>query len=242
MNILEEIGFTKKEAEIYTRVLSRGEGKITSLQKELGIHPQIVYRTIESLREKGFVSVFQKKGVAHVIAESPKELVRQEKQRLATLQAALPDLLALQHVSEGAFVTTSKGDTALRAFREKAYRVMKKNETLYIIGGSGDRFYIAMGERYGEIEDVRIEKKINKKLISTEAERNKFLAYDTKRECSEFKFLPNNFPIVSSTNIYHNTVGIIIWAEEPIIICITSEQVAESYKSYFRQLWSIAVV
>ncbi|HRH23353.1 MAG TPA: helix-turn-helix domain-containing protein [Candidatus Magasanikbacteria bacterium] len=241
MNILEEVGLTKRESDIYTLLLSLGESRFSTIQKELGLHPQVVYRIIESLKEKGLVSVAKKKKVYHAIAETPRELLRIEKERLESLKLALPELLALQKSPSQPLIQISKGAVALRAFREKAYQQMKKGDVFYVIGGSGDRFYITIGERYDSIEQKRIDKKINKKLISVETEREKFLKHDTRRELSEFKFLPADFPIVSSTNVYMNTVGIIIWSEEPILITIENADVAESYKQYFRQLESIAV-
>lgn len=239
MNILEQIGLTKTEAKLYRLLLSLGETKLAFLQKETGLHPQIVYRTIDTLKGKGLVSVVRKKNTLHATAETPKELVRLEQQRLNELKEALPDLLALQKSPSLPMVHVSKGDVALRAFREKAYQKLSRNDVLYVIGGSGDRFYTAMGEQYGEIEQLRIKKKIHKRLIAPVSEKEKF-AKDAHTKYGDFRYLPDDFPVVSSTNIYGDVIGIIIWAEEPILITITSHEVAESYKNYFRQLWQLA--
>lgn len=53
MKILNDIGLTKSEALVYERLLQLGENSVGILQKSLGMHPQIVYRTIESLNKKG---------------------------------------------------------------------------------------------------------------------------------------------------------------------------------------------
>lgn len=240
MKILEEIGLTKRESQTYTLLLSLGESRFSTIQKELKLHPQIVYRCMESLKRKGLVSVYKRKGRFHAIAESPKELVRIEKDRLAEVQAILPDLIALQQKPTTPLLHTAKGSTALADFRERAYQRMKKGDTLFIIGGSGDRFYTALGDSYASVERQRIRKKITKKLISVQSEREKFLENDTQREYSDFKFLPDSFPIVSSTNIYLDTVAIIIWAEEPVLMTIQNKDVADSYKNYFKQLWKLA--
>lgn len=240
MDILERIGLTKRESEIYMLLLSLGESRFSTVQKELKLHPQIVYRSINSLKEKGLVSVSKKKNIYHAIAETPRELLRIEQERLDNLKEIVPNLLALQKNPASPLVQVSKGASSLRAFREKAYQEMKKGDVFYIIGGSGDRFYISVGNDYNRIEEKRIKKGITKKLISVESERKKFLQYDTKRKLSEFKFLPEQFPIASSTNIYNDTVGIITWAEEPILITMKHESIADSYKQYFRQLSKLA--
>lgn len=238
-SILEQVGLTKRESEFYRLLLSRGESKVTSIQEKLGYHPQVVYRVARSLQEKGLVSVAKKRGVLHAVAESPRELVRREKERLTNLKEHLPDLLALQKGADAPFINVAKGDAALKVFRERAYRSLKKNDVYYVIGGSGDRFYTAMGESYKEIENIRIKRGIRKKVISNVGEQRK-LQQDTSSELAEFRYLSDNHPIISSTNIFRETIAIIIWSEEPVILSVRSYEIATSYKQYFKQLWRSA--
>jgi len=239
MEILEEIGLTKTEAKLYRLLLAGGETRLAALQKETGLHPQIVYRTVDSLKKKGLAAVVRKRNALHATAETPKELLRIEQQRLTELKSALPGLLALQKSPTLPLVHVAKGDIALRAFREKAYQSLSRNDTFYVIGASGDRFYTAMGDQYGDIEELRIKKKITKRLITPVTEKEKF-ARDAYKKYADFRYLSDEFPVVSSINIYGDTVATIIWAEEPVLITITSHEVATSYKNYFNQLWHIA--
>ncbi len=242
MKILEEIGLTKREAEIYKTLLRLGESPISTLIRETGSHPQVVYRLIDSLAKKGLVILTKRRNRTYAQAEAPRQLEKLEESRLASLRKALPELVALQKSEEAAVVRTAKGDETVRVLRTRAYDELKRGDTLYIIGGSGDRFYTAMGERHAEAERKRIRKRIQRKLIVFESQRTNIGKHDPFREMTEIRYLPEEYPAISSTNIFGTTVGIIIWSPDPIVITIESREVAESYKRYFSALWRMAEV
>ncbi len=237
MKILEEIGLTKTESIIYERLLQLGECPIGILQKSLNSHPQVVYRTIDNLIKKGLVISINKKNKKYISAEHPRKLEQIEKEKVARLKSYIPELEKLMTPPKNILVKTSVGIEAIQTFRRIAINELKRNETLMIIGGSGDRFYSTMGSKYDEIETKRIKKKIHKKLIAFSSERDK-LRNDKYRQFSEFRFFNSYHPTTSSINIFGNNVGIIIWSTEPILIHIKNEEVAISYKNYFNEIWS----
>jgi sugar-specific transcriptional regulator TrmB len=239
MKILEEVGLTKTEAEVYERLLQLGECSVSALQKSLASHPQVVYRTVESLTKKGLVISIRKKNKKFVSPEHPKKLEEIEKERLAKLRSALPELLHMMDPRKGTIVKTSIGFEAVKSLRRTAINELKRNDSLLIIGGSADRFYEAMGEDYKEIEDKRIKKKIHKKLIAFSPEKEKF-KNDPHRLYTEFRYFSAFHPTTSSINIFGDNVGIIIWATEPILIHIKSSEVATSYRHYFEEMWASA--
>lgn len=239
MKILEEIGLTKREAEIYEKLLQMGESPVSALIQATGSHPQVVYRVIDSLNNKGLAIKTRRRNRTYVQAESPKQLEKIEEIRLQRLRKALPDLTSLQASGETTIVRTAKGEDAVRALRTHSYDELKSKEAIYIIGGSGDRFYKVMGERFAELERKRIRKRIHRKLIAFENQRV-HLRKDPFVEFTDIRYLSEEYPVDSSTNIFGNMVAIIIWASDPIVITIESHEVAQSYKRYFSALWRIA--
>lgn len=239
MKVLEDIGLTKKEAEIYECLLRLGDSPVSALFRSLEVHPQIVYRAVEALEKKGLVVTVLKKNKKWVSPENPRKLQEIERERAASLKRALPELLKLMKPKKDLIAKTSLGDEAIRSFRRMAISELKRSDTLYIIGGSGDRFYEIMGYDHGEIENKRIKKMIHKKLIAFSSEKEKFLK-DPYRLHAEFRFLSSSHPTTSSINIFGDNVGIIIWSGEPILLHIRSHEVASSYKHYFDELWKVA--
>lgn len=240
MKILNDIGLTKSEALLYERLLMLGENPIGVLQKSLGVHPQIVYRAVEGLQKKGLVTVFNKKNKKYISPEHPRKLEEIEKEKLSKLKEALPELIHSMKPQKDVLVKTGVGYEAVRAFRRKAIDELKRNETLMIIGGAG-KYYDVMGESNSDIEEKRIKKKINKKLIAFPSERER-LTSDPYRLYTDFRYFSSSHPTTTSINIYGNHVGIIIWATEPILLHIKNEAVATSYRHYFNELWEAAKI
>ena len=239
MQILEDIGLTKTEAAVYERLLRLGETPVTTLQKSLGVHPQIAYRAVEGLVGKGLAATYRKKNKKFVSPEHPKKLEEMEKERLARLKDALPSLTQLMSAPKDVLVRTSVGLEAIRAFRRMAMDELKTGDALLVISASSDRFYTAMGDEYAELERKRIRKKIWKKMLASPEDRERF-ERDPFQEHALFRYFSSSHPTISSTQIFGTHVGIIIWATDPILIHIHNHEVATSYRHYFDELWAVS--
>jgi hypothetical protein len=59
---------------------------------------------------------------------------------------------------------------------------------------------------------------------------------------TEFRFLPKEFEMPTSTEIYANKVIIMILSKEsPMAIMIESKDVAQSFRKYFYALWKTSI-
>lgn len=239
--LLESSGLTAKESEVYLVLLKLGESPIADILGVTKAHPQIIYRAIDGLIEKQLVTVQHRRHRKYVRAEDPRVLEKRERERLKEVQQAIPDLLALQQTSPDAVIRVLKGNEAIRTVRSQGIDRLRTGDTHYIMGASGTRFYEIMSvEQYAEIERKRIKKGIHKKLLSFESQRDLIGDKEIWTKLAEFRYLPEQFSVPSSTNIFGNMVAILIWSAEPIAITIESAEVAESYRSYFASLWKIA--
>ena len=240
LSSLENLGLTKKEAELYTELVRLGESPVADLIKATHSHPPVIYRSIDSLVDKGLVVVSIQRKRKYLRAEDPRVLqVLQEKQA-SRLAGLIPELLSLQTPTKEALVRVSRGNEAVRELRLKAYSQLQAGETYYIIGASGSHFYQAMGEQQAEIERIRVKRGVNKKLIAFESQREDLSRNETVKNLSEYRYLSEEFPSPSSTNIYGDTTALIIWSEIPVVIMVVSPEIAESYRYYFHTLWNTA--
>ncbi len=237
--ILTTLGLTAHEAETYELLLKLGEVPIAELLKATRHHPPIIYRAIDGLKAKGLATSQVRKRRTFVNAADPRTLVRTQKEKLQEIEAALPDLLALSKHSPAATVILSSGAEAVYDLRARAFEEMKKGDTFYIIGASGDRYYEIMGKKNIAVEGKRIAKKIKKKMLSFESQRALLTKNETQRTFGEYRFLPAKFSVPSSTNIFGNTVAILIWSEDPVVITIHSKEIAQSHRQYFEALWEV---
>jgi sugar-specific transcriptional regulator TrmB len=240
MEILQRIGLTKTESHLYEALLRLGESPMKDLIRSTSMHPQIVYRSIEGLVKKGLVTVTHRDSKKYAKAESPEKLRAMEEDKLADLREALPGLMKIQQLSKDAIIRVARGKDAVHSLRKRAMNELKKNDTFYVIGASGQRFYDIMGENNDSIEKKRISKGIKKKLIAFKNQREWLDKNDIWRKYAQFKYLNESYSVPSSTNIFNETVTILIWLYEPIVITIESPEVAQSYRHYFDSLWRTA--
>lgn len=237
--ILEELGLNEREAQVYEALLRLGECPVADILQATKLHPQLIYRALDSLVSKGLVIVSFRRHRKYVKAEDPQILERMETERLVKLRQTMPDLLALQKGSRDAVVRVEKGAEAVRSHRAKIIDFLTENSRLDIIGGSGDSFFTIMGERLREVERKRIKKQILRRILSFRSQRELFESNDPFKKLTEYRYLDTEYPVPSSTLIYENKVALYIWTSDPLVIEIESAEAADSYRSYFEALWAI---
>lgn len=100
--ILKQLNFSDKEIDIYLTALKMGSATISELAKKAGIKRPTVYVILEKLKERGLVSMSEKKGKQIFIVESPEKLLKiigQRKEELTEqekeIKKSLPKFKAL---------------------------------------------------------------------------------------------------------------------------------------------------
>lgn len=241
MEILEKVGLSKREAQVYETLLRLGASPVAAVLRSTGFHSQVVYRVLKTLQAKGLVVEGRRGRKTLVRAEDPKKLEEMERQRFTELHQKVLELRKLGKSSQEAIVRTAYGNEAVQDLRMRAVRELTPGSTFYVIGASDHRYYEIMGEKHREFQKMRLGKRIRLKLLAYESSRNvAALSQDAVTKYTEFRYLPVDFPIFSSTNVFNDTVAILIWSPDPIVITIESADVAESYRQYFAALWKIA--
>jgi sugar-specific transcriptional regulator TrmB len=240
LDVLQHTGLTSKEAKVYRTLLTLGEVSFAAITSATGSHPNVIYRIIESLATKGLVIVSIRGGRKRVRAEDPNELLKIEQRKLEELKNTLPELRAAYRESEQTVIRLLRGEEAIYQLRARAYSELKRSETLYIIGASGDRYYQIMGRRHASLEKRRIASGIRRKLVTFESQRTSLTNNDPFTKLSQVRFLPNQLSVPSSTNIFNDTVVTYVWTSDPAAIVIESPEIAKSYRDYFGELWRVA--
>jgi sugar-specific transcriptional regulator TrmB len=102
-HVLEELGLSRQEAEMYIAVLQLGESKASLAAQKAGVTRAGAYYTLKLLKERGLVSEVIKSGVVHYAAVSPArlpELVDEEGERKkALLSDVMSQLGGLQQTA-----------------------------------------------------------------------------------------------------------------------------------------------
>jgi len=74
-NLLLELNFSEKEAQVYLALLELGGGKAHDIAKKTGLNRTTIYDIIEVLMQKGLISKYKKGASAHFNALEPRHLL-----------------------------------------------------------------------------------------------------------------------------------------------------------------------
>lgn len=229
--ILERVGLSKGEAEVYITLLKLGVSLVSKISQEAGLHRTNIYDTLEKLREKGLVSYVIKENRKYFSASNPNKLLDYIKDGEAEVKKVLPELKSLTSIPRSeSIVEVFKGKEGLKTVLKDILKEKKD---------------YAVFEEEGHIEKVlptfypQFNKQMNKEKIKVKV-LAKYTKKIAKRSLMEIRTLPTFLSFPSATAVYGNKVAIFVWDEPYHAILIKSRQVADGYKSFFNQLWKIA--
>lgn len=102
--LLERLGFTKKEAEVYLVLLELNEALPSTIAKKSALKRPTVYLTLEKLQARGVINSIKKSGVLYYRASKPEVFLQKEKENMEvmkktidTLNIGLPELQSLHN-------------------------------------------------------------------------------------------------------------------------------------------------
>lgn len=96
---MRQLGLSQEEAKVYLALLELGSSYVSLIAKKAKVNRVACYHTLGKLVEKGLISRFTKNKVKWFGIESPKTLVKKQKEQLEYAQQLLPKLLSVKSVS-----------------------------------------------------------------------------------------------------------------------------------------------
>ncbi len=241
-NALEEAGLTGNEIAVYKALLQIGSTTAGPLTKKAGIHRSRVYEALDRLVEKGLVSYNITANRKHFKAQDPEALIEFIEERKQKVKEILPELKLLQESEpEMQEANVFEGYKGLKSIFDNALNQLKKGDEILVFGArSGqdvasetwDAFFSNFNKR-------RIEKGIRYKIIFNEDLRDSPTVTEwRKSNLTEVRFISQK--TLAGINIHGDKIAIIVWKKKPYGFLITSKEVNESFRDYFRVLWEKA--
>jgi sugar-specific transcriptional regulator TrmB len=139
--ILTDTGLSGHEARVYLAALSLGPTTILQISRESGVKRTTIYSTIESLKQKGLISI-EPRGFKQVyVAEDPAKLELVFESRRQTLYDKLPELSALYNLQGGeSVVKYYEGLESVKNIYESMLRDIRPRED-YMVITDNERWY-----------------------------------------------------------------------------------------------------
>ncbi|MCX6742656.1 MAG: hypothetical protein NT116_00280 [Candidatus Parcubacteria bacterium] len=237
--LLQEIGFTEKEALVYLSLMELGSGTVSQISQRAKLKRSIIYIILEGLIKRGYVSELPETKISRFIAVDPTKILSDLKNKVTDLKTLLPSLLAIYNKP---------------AWKPKINYFEGKEGVLSVyrqINQCKEAFFISSTERLREHmpEEVNFWEKnlkaetiplIGKNLLSnTEADRQ--FANKLKGTKQQMRFLPKGLTLDMDISIYDNKVALTNLKDHLFIVVIESKSLYSSMKTIFDLLWEQGV-
>jgi len=220
--ILLELNLKEKEAELYIACLQANPSTVTALAKRAQVQRTEVYSIADRLVQKGLFQRSKKAGKASFFAVPPDTLVEIEKQRLYSLEQALPELKSFDNsdTSKKPKILYFEGENAIEQIN--ADTLKHSGEVLAFTtpnfvnkdNGQWGKEYIKkrinLGNKARVIGEFSAELLSLKKRDSQELRETKVLPQDIFRSNIEIGIYDNKFFVCD----YKNNFGFIVEGEE----------------------------
>ncbi len=230
---LTRLGLTENESVVYLTLLKLGPSLAGILSRKCGIHRRTIYDILDRLIAKGLIGYIVTNNRKLFEAKSPaqfKEILREQE---TILEDELPNLLKLySQEKEHGFTQFFRGKNGLKSVFSD--QLMAKEEIMVI--GASAQAYETLAHYFPHYDRERQKKNIPVRMIFNNDVKKKNL----KIPLAQIKYLPEKLSTPSATNIYDDTVNIIVWGENPLAIVIKNKNIADSYRVYFQLLWQSA--
>ena len=245
---LKEIGLTGGEINVYSSLLELGESTKTALARVSGVSPSNIYDITNRLIEKGIVSKVEKNRIAHFSAANPKHLLNFLEERKKKIDVEkhlvsnlLPNLLAkFNKTKEKVNVEVFNGWNGLKIVFEDLLEECKKGDENFVFGASKGENEEKLDQIILKYSKARMDKGIKTKILFNEdikIRKERFNFFNNSKNYS-IKFMQQTTP--TEIMIYNNQTCVLILTKEPLVIRVTSQEVADSFKQYFWAMWKIA--
>jgi len=242
-SFLTEIGLTPGEIKSYLALLKLGSSSTGPLSKESKVSRSKLYDILDKLEKKGLVSHIEENGVIYFQAVEPakiktylKEKEDKIKEMASQFDSYLPQLEALQKLGKMQSVTVYQGLKGLITVHEHTYLKLKRGEEFVYLGIP--KFQPETHHMYWQRDHTRrIKERIKCRLLFNRDTPKETLKNRNSYKLCDSRYMPEGIKTPSYMLIYKDTSVIVVPGENPLCIEIISQEIADSFMSYFEEYW-----
>jgi len=236
INLLEQTGFTQKEAEVYLALLELSQGTVTEIAKTTKLKRSIIYVILEGLIKRGYASELPGKKISVFQATDPSLILSQLKDTAKNFSEMLPIFRTLHNKDKKRPKIT---------YHETKEGIWKVYESFNL---ASEAFFISSYEKIDKYFPGSLEKWLHdyhKKLISVKGKHlvpNSPFELQAARQLSangqQARYLPKIPAFNMDFSLCENKLAITSLEDKPFIVVIESEELAASIRPLFEMAWN----
>jgi sugar-specific transcriptional regulator TrmB len=238
-NDLEVIGLDEAEASAYLALLELDEASIAQIAEKAKLKRPTTYLIVESLKEKGLVSMVKRKKKTLFLAEDPRKILDMLEERKQKMSRIMPELLSFANVlDKKPGIRYFEGWEGIKdVYRDTLNYPEQEFQAFF-----SEVFLTRFDEKFFTefYYDQRLQKRIFvRAILPDNADTRKLVAQD-QMQLRKSKLAPAGmFHMHIEINTYgKDKVGIISF-EEDFALIIESKKIHDSLKSLFELTWSL---
>ena len=243
---LRAIGLSEGEIKVYLALLGLGETTTGPLVKAAGVSISKAYVILDRLAHKGLASHIIKGQVKYFTAAQPERLrdyLVEKQNAFAKLKEQVETVIPALHDKQQSITTAETaqvfdGLRGIQTARERTLSIMKKGYEMGIVGIARTP-YDRLNAYFTEYHARRIKKGIRCNYIYNDYARDPFGKQSASYPLSEVKYLPEGMITHAWMEIYADTVTIGINHLKSFSVVIQNQDVADSFRTYAKLLWSL---
>ena len=234
-NILQQLGFSKNEIEVYLASLELGVASAQDIAKKASIKRTTAYSVLDSLVQRGFIGKTVQHGRTRFLVEPPEKLLFTVANIKSQLESLLPQLQAVYNVKRTKpKITFFEGKGAIRNVYDDTLQEKPKE----ILEWNTDNYFKYFPKEYNYIQKrTQLHIKARRMAPSNSIWHKKHKSLD-KIELAETVIIPKEiFSPEIEVNIYNNKVAFINYVEKMSVI-IESPAIAKAMRQAYELSWA----
>ena len=237
ISLLEDVGFSRREAKVYLALLELGTTTVGPLVQRSRVPSSKIYEILDRLISRGFVSYLTIKHQKHFQAADPERVLSYVEEKRKRLEEALPELKIKQQLAkERQNVELYEGKKAIFSLLYGLVAKAKKGEEYLSFTPGEEHDDPEVTLFYTNFTLKRKEKGLKIRVLANEKIRPIYEKRYAKEVLTAInnRFTSFNFP--QGVVVFQDKLIILNWKERPTAIVITSKTIANQYKTFFYEL------
>jgi sugar-specific transcriptional regulator TrmB len=236
-SVLINLGLSEKEAEVYLACLSLGPTTALKISRSASLKRSTVYTLIETLKQKGLMSMEVKGFKTLFVAENPEKLEIMLKAKKEELKRILPDLVALYNLKGGeGKIKYYEGLESVKSVYEFLLRDIKSHEDYLVIGEQN--LWYKLDIKYFQDFIVRRSKlNINIRLLFPDSKIAREHKKIEKNYNEKIKILPPNTHLTTNMIITPQHLVIHQLTSPISAIVIENKSTIQTQRELFEIIW-----
>ncbi len=235
---LINIGLTEKEASVYLASLSLGSSTILKLAEATSLKRTTVYSVIETLKQRGLMSIELSGWKRRFTAADPQSLSLTLKQREREFETALPELISLHNLKDdGGTFKYYQGLEAVKGVYEQLLKDAPPGCDYLIISDIAS--WLEMDEKWSaDFRERRAATPVKMRLLTQDSEAARHYKKYERNFNAQVKLLLENTVLKTNAVIIPQRL-MINQVRMPIMaIVIENESIIQMQRQLFEIIWA----